>query len=51
MLGVCAGTATPALGAIQDAASNPVPTVGYGASYAIGNVLLALRGTVIVALL
>jgi len=53
LLGVCAGagTATPALAAIQEAAKSPVPTLGYGVSYAVGNVLLALWGTVIVALL
>jgi putative transport protein len=53
LLGVCAGagTATPALAAIQEAARSSVPTLGYGVSYAVGNVLLALWGTVIVALL
>lgn len=53
MLGVCAGggTATPALAAIQEAAKSPVPTLGYGVAYAIGNVLLALWGSVIVALM
>jgi len=53
LLGVCAGagTATPALAAIQEAARSAVPTLGYGVSYAVGNVLLALWGTVIVALL
>ena len=53
LLGVCAGagTATPALAAIQEAAKSPVPTLGYGVSYAVGNVLLALWGTVIVAML
>jgi putative transport protein len=53
LLGVCAGagTATPALAAIQEAAKSPVPTLGYGVSYAVGNVLLALWGTVIVALM
>ena len=53
MLGVCAGggTATPALAAIQEAANSPVPTLGYGVAYAIGNVLLALWGSVIVALM
>ena len=53
LLGVCAGagTATPALAAIQEAAKSPVPTLGYGVSDAVGNVLLALWGTVIVALL
>jgi putative transport protein len=53
LLGVCAGagTATPALAAIQEAAKSSVPTLGYGVSYAVGNVLLALWGSVIVALL
>ncbi|MCW3474087.1 aspartate-alanine antiporter [Limobrevibacterium gyesilva] len=53
LLGVCAGagTATPALAAVQEAAKSTVPTLGYGVSYAVGNVLLALWGTVIVALL
>ena len=53
LLGVCAGagTATPALAAIQEAAKSSVPTLGYGVSYAVGNVLLALWGAVIVALL
>ena len=53
LLGVCAGagTATPALAAVQEAADSTVPTLGYGVAYAVGNVLLALWGTVIVALL
>lgn len=53
LLGVCAGagTATPALAAIQEAAKSPVPTLGYGVAYAVGNVLLALWGSVIVAIL
>jgi putative transport protein len=53
LLGVCAGggTATPALAAIQEAAKSPVPTLGYGVAYAVGNVLLALWGSVIVALM
>jgi putative transport protein len=53
VLGVCAGagTATPALAAIQEAAQSRIPTLGYGVSYAVGNVLLALWGTVIVTLL
>ena len=53
LLGVCAAafTATPALAAIQEQAKSSVPTLGYGVSYAVGNVLLALWGTVIVALL
>jgi putative transport protein len=53
VLGVCAGagTATPALAAVQEVAKSAVPTLGYGVAYAVGNVLLALWGTVIVALL
>ncbi len=53
LLGVCAGacTATPALAAIQEAARSAVPSMGYGVAYAVGNVLLAIWGTVIVALI
>ena len=53
LLGVCAGacTATPALAAVQEAAKSAVPSIGYGVAYAVGNVLLAIWGTVIVALL
>lgn len=53
LLGVCAGggTSAPSLAAIQEVARSAVPTLGFGVSYAIGNVLLALWGTVIVALL
>jgi len=53
LLGACAGagTATPALAAVQEVAKSAVPTLGYGVSYAVGNVLLALWGTVIVFLL
>ena len=43
--------ARSALAAIQEAAKSPVPTLGYGVAYAIGNVLLALWGSVIVALM
>jgi putative transport protein len=53
LLGVCAGgcTATPALAAVQEAARSAVPAMGYGVAYAVGNVLLAIWGTVIVALM
>jgi putative transport protein len=53
LLGVCAGacTATPALAAIQESARSSVPSIGYGVAYAVGNVFLAIWGTVIVALL
>ena len=37
--------------AVQEAARSSVPSMGYGVAYAVGNVLLAIWGTVIVALL
>ena len=50
LLGICAGAGTsPAgLAAVQDKAGSKVPTIGYGVSYAVGNVLLALWGSVLV---
>lgn len=53
LLGVCAGagTSAPALAAVQEVARSRIPTLGYGISYAVGNVLLALWGTVIVVLM
>jgi putative transport protein len=53
LLGTCAGAGAsgPALAAIQEVAESKIPTLGYGVSYAIGNVLLALWGNVIVGLL
>jgi len=53
LLGVCcgAGTATPALLAVQEAAESKVPALGYGLPYAVGNVLLIVWGTVIVILM
>ena len=53
LLGVCAGacTAAPALAAVQEKARSSVPATGYGVAYAVGNVLLTIWGTVIVALL
>ncbi|MEC5386568.1 aspartate-alanine antiporter [Uliginosibacterium sp. H3] len=52
LLGVCAGagTSAPGLAAVQEAARSKIPTLGYGASYAIGNVFLALWGSVMVLL-
>jgi putative transport protein len=51
MLGICAGAGTSqsGLAAVQEAAQSQVPTLGYGVSYAVGNILLALCGSVIVA--
>ena len=53
LLGTCcgAGTSAPALAAVQDVARSKVPTLGYGIGYAIGNVLLALWGAVLVIFL
>ena len=53
LLGVCAGacTATPALAAVQETARSAVPSLGYGVAYAVGNVFLAIWGTVIVVLI
>jgi len=53
LLGICAGsgTAPAALAALQETAESQVPTLGYGVSYAIGNILLALSGSLIVVLM
>jgi putative transport protein len=53
LLGICAGggTSPAGLAAVQDAARSKIPTLGYGVSYAVGNVLLALWGSVVVVLL
>lgn len=53
LAGTCcgAGTSAPGLAAVQEAAQSQVPTLGYGLGYAVGNVLLALWGSVIVILL
>jgi putative transport protein len=50
LLGLCAGagTSTPALAALERAAESRVPTIGYGMACAVGNVLTALGGTVLV---
>ncbi|NUT39468.1 MAG: aspartate-alanine antiporter [Thermoactinospora sp.] len=52
-LGVTAGTftTTASIGAITDAAKSQVPVLGYTVPYAIGNTLLTIWGTIIVALL
>ena len=53
LLGVCAGAATsaPGLASVQEVAKSKIPTLGYGVTYAVGNVFLALWGTVMVTLL
>ena len=52
VLGICAGAGTSqsGLAAVQEAAESQIPTLGYGVSYAIGNILLALCGSLIVAM-
>jgi putative transport protein len=53
LFGTCcgAGTSAPALAAVQEVAQSRIPTLGYGLGYAIGNVLLALWGAVLVMVL
>jgi putative transport protein len=53
LLGICAGggTSPVALAALQEAADSRVPVLGYGVSYAVGNVVLALWGAIIIALM
>ena len=46
-----AGTSQSGLAAVQEACESQVATLGYGVSYAIGNILLALSGTLIIALM
>ncbi len=53
LLGVCsgAGTSAPALAEIEKAARSKIPTLGYGMACAVGNVMLALWGTILVQVL
>ena len=46
-----AGTNAPSLSAVQEAAQSTIPTLGYGVTYALGNILLALCGSIIIAIL
>jgi putative transport protein len=52
LLGICAGSCTfsAGLAALQEKAESRVPALGYGVCYAIGAILYALWGSVIVAL-
>ena len=52
LLGAIAGQqcSTPALSAVQNAAGNATPLLGYTITYAISNVVLPLMGPLIVAL-
>ncbi|WP_067471404.1 aspartate-alanine antiporter [Actinomadura hibisca] len=53
LLGVIAGanTTTASIGAITETARSQVPVLGYTVPYALGNTLLTIWGTIIVALL
>lgn len=53
LIGVCcgAGTSAPALAAVQEIARSRIPALGYGVGCALGNVVLALWGGVLVLLL
>ncbi len=53
LLGISAGagTSAPGLAAVQEAAQSQIPTLGYGVTYALGNILLALGGSIIISLL
>lgn len=46
-----AGTSAPGLAAVQEVAQSKIPTLGYGVTYALGNVLLAFGGSLMVLLL
>jgi putative transport protein len=50
LLGVCAGASTsaPALAELEKLAESKIPTLGYGLACAIGNVLFAVCGTLLV---
>jgi putative transport protein len=50
LLGLCAGagTSTPSLAELERAAESRVPTIGYGMACAVGNVLTAIGGTLLV---
>ena len=49
MLGACAGarTTTAAIGALQEAAKSAIPVIGYTVPYAVGRIILAVFGIVI----
>ncbi len=53
LIGVCcgAGTSAPALAAVQEVAKSKIPALGYGVGCALGNIVLALWGSVIVILM
>jgi len=52
LLGICAGSCTfsPGLAALQEKADSRAPVLGYGLSYALGAIVYAFLGSVIVAM-
>jgi putative transport protein len=52
-LGAVAGarTTTAALGAVQEAANSAIPAIGYTVPYAVGRIVLAVSGVIIVSLM
>ncbi len=52
LLGICAGSATfsPGLAALKEKGDSRVPALGFGMSYAIGAIVYAFMGSLIVAL-
>ena len=52
LLGACAGarSTTAALGAVQEAANSPIPAIGYTIPYAVGRIVMAIAGVIIVSL-
>ena len=52
LAGLCgAQTVTPALNALREASGSNVATLGYTVPYAIGNILLTIRGPIVVAII
>jgi putative transport protein len=53
LLGVCAGagSSSAALAAVKDRADSQVPTLGFGVSYAVATMLLALAATILVVIM
>jgi putative transport protein len=53
LLGACAGAgvSSAALEALEEVAGSKVPALGYNVPYAVGNTLLTLAGTLLVALI
>jgi len=50
LLGVCAGagTSSPGMSAVEKVADSRVPSLGFGVTYAIGLILVALSGTILI---